>query len=175
MQFRLTSAGRLAALAILAAVFAAFVIYIAHRGGHTQGSDDAPKLQAKLIMISYNTRYSHEVGGRVRFVLTAGTDRSYSDGTHELEQVRLESHGNDGSRNDVVTSDRAKVNNTADLEKVDAEFISNVVVNTSDGLTLKTSYLRYSQNKNTIDTPEVVTFERKNLEGRSIGMLIETD
>jgi LPS export ABC transporter protein LptC len=175
MQFRLLSAGRLTALAILASVVTALVIYISHRGRIVPGGPDSPKLQGRLVAVFNNSRYSHEVAGRVRFILTAGTDRSYEDGTHQLEQVRLESHGADGNRDDVVTADRANVSNTADLEKLDAEFISNVVVNTSDGLTLKSSYLRYNQGKNTIDTPEVVTFERKNMEGRSIGMLIETD
>jgi lipopolysaccharide transport protein LptA/LPS export ABC transporter protein LptC len=175
MQFRLLSAGRLTALAILASVVTALIVYISHRGRVIPTGPDSPKLQGRLVAVFNNSRYSHEVAGRVRFILTAGTDRSYEDGTHQLEQVRLESHGADGNRDDVVTADRANVSNTADLEKLDAEFISNVVVNTSDGLTLKSSYLRYNQGKNTIDTPEVVTFERKNMEGRSIGMLIETD
>src|SRR5262249_41334042 len=176
MQGRLQSAGRITALVILASVIAAFAVYLAHHHGRIiQAGPDSPKLQGRLVAVSNNMRYAHEVSGRVRFILTAGTDKSYEDGTHELEQVRLESHGKDGDRDDLITADRAKVSNTADLEKLDAEFISNVFVNTSDGLTVKTSYLRYIQNKNTVDTPEVVNFERKNLEGRCVGMLIETD
>ena len=49
--------------------------------------------QGRVVAVFNNTRYSHEVEGRVRFVLSAGTDRTYEDGTHELEQVRLESYG----------------------------------------------------------------------------------
>src|SRR6185295_5000644 len=117
--------------------------------------------------------YAHQVDGRVRFLLTSGTDKTYEDGTHELEQVRLESYGNDGSRHDLVTSDRAKVSDPSDLQKLDAEFISNVVVITSEGLTVKSNYLHYDQQKNTVDTTEAVEFENKSLFGRSTGMLIE--
>src|SRR5215471_15745269 len=176
MQGRLQSAGRITALVILASVIAAFAVYLAHHHGRViQAGPDSPKLQGRLVAVSNNMRYAHEVDGRVRFILTAGTDKSYEDGTHELEQVRLESHGKDGDRDDLITADKAKISDTADLEKLDAEFISNVFVNTSDGLTVKTGYLRYIQNKNTVDTPELVNFERKNLEGRCVGMLIETD
>jgi hypothetical protein len=74
---------------------------------------------------------------------------------------------------DVVTCDRAKVSDPADLSKLDAEFISNVVVQTSDGLTLKTSYLHYDQTKNTVDTKEPVEFEGRNYSGKATGMVIE--
>lgn len=156
------------------AIAAALAVYLVIRSQRVAVEPDGrPKLQGKVVAVFTNTRYAHQVDGRVRFLLTSGTDKSYEDGTHELEQVKLESYGSDGARRDVVTSDRAKVSDPSDLQKLDAEFISNVVVITSEGLTVKTSYLHYDQGKNTIDTKEPVEFENKSLFGRSTGMLIE--
>ena len=155
-RVRLLSAGKAAALALFIAIAVALVVYLFFRTRHAQPEQTRPKLQGKVVAVFTNTHYSHEVSGQVRFNITAGTDRTYEDGTHELEQVKLESYGSAGERHDVVTCDRAKVSDPADLSKLDAEFISNVVVQTSDGLTLKTSYLHYDQTKNTVDTKVAV-------------------
>ncbi len=172
-RVRLLSAGRAAALGLFITIAAALVVYLVFRSKHAQPEPTHPKLQGKVVAVFSNTHYSHEINGQVRFNITAGTDRTYQDGTHELEQVKLESYGSAGDRHDVVTCDRAKVSDPADLSKLDAEFISNVVVQTSDGLTLKTSYLHYDQTKNTVDTKEPVEFEGRNYAGRSTGMIIE--
>ena len=172
-RVRLLSAGKAGALGLFIAIAAALVVYLVFRSKHPQPEQNRPKLQGKVVAVFSNTHYSHEVGGQVRFNITAGTDRTYEDGTHELEQVKLESYGSAGERHDVVTCDRAKVSDPADLSKLDAEFISNVVVKTSDGLTLKTSYLHYDQTNNTVDTKEPVEFEGRNYAGKAIGMLIE--
>ena len=172
-RVRLLSAGKAAALALFIAIAVALVVYLFFRTRHAQPEQTRPKLQGKVVAVFTNTHYSHEVSGQVRFNITAGTDRTYEDGTHELEQVKLESYGSAGERHDVVTCDRAKVSDPADLSKLDAEFISNVVVQTSDGLTLKTSYLHYDQTKNTVDTKEPVEFEGRNYSGKATGMVIE--
>jgi LPS export ABC transporter protein LptC/lipopolysaccharide transport protein LptA len=172
-RVRLLSAGKAAALGLFIAIAAALVVYLVFRSKHTQPDQTRSKLQGKVVAVFSNTHYAHEVNGQVRFNITAGTDRTYQDGTHELEQVKLESYGSAGDRHDVVTCDRAKVSDPADLAKLDAEFISNVVVQTSEGLTLKTSYLHYDQTKNTVDTKEPVEFEGRNYAGRATGMLIE--
>ena len=174
-RVRLLSAGKAAALGLFIAIAAALVVYLVFRSKHVQPDPTRPKLQGKVVAVFSNTHYAHEVNGQVRFNITAGTDRTYQDGTHELEQVKLESHGSAGERHDVVTCDRAKVSDPADLAKLDAEFISNVVVQTSEGLTLKTGYLHYDQTKNTVDTKEPVEFEGRNYAGRGTGMIIEAD
>jgi lipopolysaccharide export system protein LptA len=174
-RIRLLSAGKAAALGLFIAIAAALVVYLVFRSKHVQPDQSRPKLQGKVVAVFSNTHYAHEVNGQVRFNITAGTDRTYQDGTHELEQVKLESYGSAGDRHDVVTCDRAKVSDPADLAKLDAEFISNVVVQTSEGLTLKTSYLHYDQTKNIVDTKEPVEFEGRNYTGRGTGMIIEAD
>ncbi len=173
MRIRLLSAGKALALGLFVAIAAALVVYLVFRVKHVQQDQARPKLQGKVVAVFTNTHYAHEVNGQIRFNITAGTDKSYQDGTHELEQVRLEAYGTGGDRHDFVTSDKAKVSDPADLSKLDAEFESNVVVQTSEGLTLKTSYLHYDQAKNTVDTKELVEFEGRNYSGHSTGLLIE--
>ncbi|MFY9558242.1 MAG: LPS export ABC transporter periplasmic protein LptC [Blastocatellia bacterium] len=172
-RVRLLSAGRAAALGLFIAIAAALTVYLVFRTKHIQPDETRPKLQGKVVAVFSNTHYAHEVNGQVRFNITAGTDRTYQDGSHELEQVRVESYGSAGDRHDLVTADRAKVSDPSDLSRLDAEFISNVIVQTSEGLTLKTSYLHYDQVKNTVDTKEAVEFEGRNYAGRSVGMIIE--
>ena len=172
-RVRLLSAGKAATLGLFIAIAAALVVYLVFRSKHPQPEQPLPKLQGKVVAVFSNTRYSHEVNGQVRFNITAGTDRTYQDGTHELEQVKLESYGSAGERHDVVTCDRAKVSDPADLSKLDAEFISNVVVQTSEGLKVTTSYLHYDQGNNSVDTKEPVEFEGRNYAGRCVGILIE--
>jgi lipopolysaccharide export system protein LptA len=172
-RVRLLSAGRAVALGLFIAIAAALAVYLIFRSKHPVPDQSRPKLQGKVVAVFNNTRYSHEVNGQVRFNITAGTDRTYEDGTHELEQVKLESYGSAGERHDVVTCDRARVSDPADLSKLDAEFISNVVVETSDGLKVKTSYLHYDQAKNTVDTKEPLEFEGRGFLGRATGLIIE--
>jgi LPS export ABC transporter protein LptC/lipopolysaccharide transport protein LptA len=172
-RVKLLSASRLMALALFVAIAAALTVYLVQRHKRSEPNKDQPKLQGPIVAIFNNTRYAHEVEGKVRFVLTAGTDKTHQDGTHELEQVQLESFGADANRHDVITSDRAAVSNTSDLTKLDAEFASNVVVVTSDGMTVKTEYMRYRSEKNTVETDKPVTFEGRNFAGQCTGALIE--
>jgi LPS export ABC transporter protein LptC/lipopolysaccharide transport protein LptA len=172
-RVKLLSASRLAALALFFAVAAALAVYLTTRHKRAGAEQGRPKLQGAVVAVFNNTRYAHEVGGKVRFTMTAGTDKTYADGTHELQQVKLESFGTDGTRHDTVTSDSAKITDPSNLNKLDAEFISNVVVETTDGLVVKTSYLHYDHVKNTVDTDKLVEFEGRNFAGRTTGMLIE--
>jgi lipopolysaccharide export system protein LptA len=172
-RVKLLTAGRLLTLGLFIAIAAALAGYLFLRTKPKEPPSERPKLQGRVVAVFSNTRYSHEVEGRVRFALTAGTDKTYEDGTHELEQVRLESYGTVGDRRDVVTADRAKVSDPSDLTKLDAEFLSNVLVELTDGLKLKTSYLHYDYTKNIVDTNELVEFEGDGLEGRSTGLNIE--
>jgi LPS export ABC transporter protein LptC/lipopolysaccharide transport protein LptA len=172
IRVKLLSAGRLAALGLFIAVAAALAVYLGMRHRRAEG-DQRPKLHGRVVAVFNNTHYAHEINGKVRFTMTAGTDKTYEDGTHELEQVKLESFGTDGTRHDVITSDGAKITDPSDLNKLDAEFISNVVVRTTDGLVVKTGYLHYDHVKNTVDTDGLVEFEGRNFAGRATGLLVE--
>ena len=170
---RLLYLGKVLTVLLFAFIVGASGLYILHHFRRSKAGPDIPKLDHKKIAIFTDTRYAHESNGHLRFVLSAGTDTSYQDGTHELEKVKLESHGVDGKRNDVVTADKGLVTNTSDMEKLTAEFSSNVQLQTSDGFVLKTDYLKFDQATNTVSTPSLVTFQRKNVDGKSTGMMIE--
>jgi lipopolysaccharide export system protein LptA len=174
IRVRLVTAGRLAALAVFFSIAGILAVYLILRSKPSENAPPGEKLSGRVLASFRNTRYAHEIEGRVRFVLTADTDKTYEDGTHELEQVRLESRGAGGDRNDVISADRAKVSDPADLNRLDAEFISNVILQTSDGLTVKTSYLHYDHSKGVVSTEELVTFERTDLSGHSTGLRIDT-
>ncbi len=173
IRVRLVTAGKLAALARFFSVFGVLGGYLVLRNKPREPERPAQKLVGRVVAVFSNTHYAHEVEGRVRFLLTAGIDKTYEDGTHELEQVRLESRGATGDRHDIVSADRAKVSDPSDLNRLDAEFIDNVVLETSDGLAVKTSYLHYDYSRGIVDTEKLVTFERGDLSGRTTGALIE--
>src|SRR4029453_7641879 len=105
---RIVSAGKAAALGVFITIAAALVVYLVFRNKHAQQESARPKLQGKVVAVFSTTHYSHEVNGQVRFNITAGTDRTYEDGTHELEQVKLESYGSAGERQDGATPGPAK-------------------------------------------------------------------
>src|SRR5689334_12091793 len=128
IRVRFLSAGKAAAMLLFLSIMAVLVGYLIFRNKRLGQRADKPELRGKVVAVLNDTRYVHEVGGKVRFTLTSGTDRTFQDGTHELEQVRLESHGVDGTRNDSVVADKAHVSDPADLNKLDAEFMSNVIV-----------------------------------------------
>src|SRR5262245_49230560 len=112
LRIRFSSIGKLLALAVFVAIISTLIVYLRIRGKGTTKSEGRPVIEGKLVAVFNNTRYAHEVDGRVRFVLSAGTDRAYEDGTHQLENVSFESHGADGTRSDRVTADYAKVSDT---------------------------------------------------------------
>lgn len=175
LRVKFISASRLAALALFISIAVALAGYFFFRNKQAGNQQSELKLQGRVVAEFTNTRYAHEVEGRIRFLLTAGVDRTYEDGTHELEKVRLESRGTDGNRNDVLTADRAQVSDPANLEKLDAEFISNVVITIADELTIKTAYLHYDHSRSVAETKELVEFDSDTLKGRSTGVTLETE
>src|SRR5499433_1073622 len=109
---KLLSAGKVLALALLISIVSALVVYLA-RTRRLLPPQNKPQLQKGKIGVAYNTHYAYEAGGRVRFKLEAGVDTSFEDGTHELEQVKLESNGVKGDRSDLVTADKARISDTS--------------------------------------------------------------
>src|ERR1700754_41477 len=102
LRVKLLSASRLAALALFVAIASALAVYLVMRHKRDEPKPISNILQGKVVAVFSNTRYAHEVEGKIRFVLTAGTDKTYQNGAHELEQVKLESYGPDATRHDVV-------------------------------------------------------------------------
>jgi LPS export ABC transporter protein LptC/lipopolysaccharide transport protein LptA len=173
MKLKLVSAGKIIAILVFVSVAVALGVYLVKKPRPIDDRPTEQKLGGTIVAIFNNTRYAHETDGRVKFVLTAKVDKAYSNGAHELEEVRLESFGAEGKRSDTVTADKAQVSDTANLTTLDAEFFSNVVVQTTEGSTLKTNYLHYNHEKNIVDTKEPIEFDSATLSGTATGLLIE--
>lgn len=174
MNTKLVSVGKILALVVFVAVAIALGVYLVKKRNPMDLGETTPKLQGRMVAVFNNTRYAHEQDGKVKFVLTAGVDRAYENGAHELEQVKLESFGAEGDRTDSISADRAEVSDTSNLTALDAEFITNVVVKTTEGSTLKTNYLHYNHGTGIVDTKEPVAFESDTLSGTCTGLKIET-
>ncbi len=173
MNVRLVSIGKVLTLVVFLTVAVALGVYFVKKRKPIDNARSEPILQGPIVAVFNNTRYAHEVGGLVKFVLTAEVDKAYANGAHELEKVKLESFGNDGTRKDSLTADKAAVSDTSDLNTLNAEFTSNVIVQTTEGGTIKTSYLHYNHEKGIIDTPELVEFDSNELSGTTTGVMIE--
>jgi len=173
VKVKAVSVGKILAVVVFLAVAIALGISLLKKRKPIDTNPVPTKLSGQVVAVFNNTRYAHEADGRVQFVLTAGVDKAYANGAHELEQVKLESFGKEGTRHDIVTADRAEVSDTADLHSLDVDFKSNVVVQTTEGSTVKSNYLHYNREKNVIDTPEAVEFDSAKLAGTCTGLLIE--
>jgi lipopolysaccharide export system protein LptA len=173
MNVRFVTVGKILALVLFLVVATALGVYFVKKRKPIDNSRSEPILQGPIVAVFNNTRYAHEVSGQVKFVLTAEVDKAYANGAHELEKVKLESFGNDGTRKDSLTADKAAVSDTSDLNTLNAEFTSNVVVQTTEGATIKTSFLHYNHEKAIIDTPELVEFDSPELSGTTTGVKIE--
>jgi LPS export ABC transporter protein LptC/lipopolysaccharide transport protein LptA len=173
MKIRFVSVGKIIAILVFLSVAVSLGVYLVKKRAPRNDHPTEQKLGGTIVAIFNNTRYAHETDGRVKFVLTAKVDKAYSNGAHELEEVKLESYGAEGKRNDTVTADKAQVSDTSNLTTLDAEFFSNVVVQTTEGSTLKTNYLHYNHEKNIVDTKEPIEFDSATLSGTATGLLIE--
>ena len=174
MSTKFVSFGKVLALVVFVSVAVALGVYLVKKRKPMEMGEIKPKLDGKMVAVFNNTRYAHEQDGKIKFVLTAAVDKAYENGAHELEQVKLESFGAEGDRADSISADRAEVSDTSNLTALDAEFFANVVVKTTEGSTLKTSYLHYDHATGVVDTKEAVEFESDTLSGTCTGLIIES-
>src|ERR1700750_2194830 len=109
MRIKFVSVGKIIAVLVFLSVAIALGVYLVKKRPPRNDNTADQKLGGTIVAIFNNTRYAHEVDGRVKFVLTAKVDKAYSNGAHELEEVKLESYGSEGKRNDTVVADKAQV------------------------------------------------------------------
>lgn len=130
-----------------------------------------PKLKdAKLVSTFENFKYDYQEG-QTHYRLTAAKDTVFSDSRHELEQVKLELFDKDGEISGQVTSELCKY----DQAKATIRFEKNVIVNTRDGLEVKTESLDYNQTTGNAETLDKVEFTRDKISGNCIGVFLESE
>nr|MBA2340524.1 LPS export ABC transporter periplasmic protein LptC [Pyrinomonadaceae bacterium] len=116
--------------------------------------------------------YEHKVSeaGRLRLLLRAGREITYTDGRHELEEVHLEVYPETGEGRDQITSRRAAY----DQETQQVAFAGSVEIETRDRLKAKTEEITYNQRTETAESIVPVQFERDNVHGRADAATVES-
>jgi LPS export ABC transporter protein LptC len=132
---------------------------------------EAPALSKEItgIIDGYERRITKN--DRLYLWLRAARDISYADGHHELETVNLQAFPEKGDKPDQITGDRAIYDENAGLGKFDG----NVQIETHNDLKAKTDSLIYHQDSKIAETSSLITFERENVSGRSVGALVDNE
>lgn len=129
-----------------------------------------PNLASHIVGDFNNFRYEHFENGRKRYVLTAAKDSVFDNSRHELEKVKLELYNDLQEVSGHVTSEHCSYDQAQAL----VHFEKNVVVNTADGLEVKSNTLSYNQTTGDAHSDEDVEFTRDRISGQSKGALLES-
>lgn len=106
---------------------------------------------------------------RLYLWLRAARDVTYADGHHELEQVNLQVFPPTGDKPDQIVADRSMYDQKNGL----LQFSGNVQIETHDALKVKTDTLLFHEETKVAETASLITFERENVSGKSIGALLD--
>lgn len=130
-----------------------------------------PNLNSAQLTAEFNNFQYDYHEGRTRYRLTAAKDKVFSDSRHELEQVKLELFDAEGETSGQVTSELCNYDQT----KAVLRFEKNVVIDTRDGLQVKTESLDYNQTTGNAETIDKVEFTRDKISGNCVGVLLESE
>jgi len=121
------------------------------------------ELSKELVGRIENLEHTETRDGRLYLVLKASLDLKFSDGHHELENVYLEVYPKEGEGPDKIRAGRTITNE----DNTYFAFSGDVVIETRDGLIVKSQSVEYEvrEEKGKVTTP--VTFERENISGRA--------
>jgi LPS export ABC transporter protein LptC len=135
---------------------------------------EAPELskQVTSVIEGYERRVMD--GERLRLLVRAARDITFSDNHHELEEVHLEVYPEKGEKPDQITAHRAiYLPDERDSSKARVWFTGDVNIETRDALTAKTEKIAYDQATEIAETDAPITFVRENVSGSSTGAVLE--
>jgi LPS export ABC transporter protein LptC len=135
---------------------------------------EAPELskQVTSIIEGYERRVMD--GERLRFLVTATRDITFSDNHHELEEVHMEVYPATGDKPDQISAHRAiYLPDEKDSKKARVWFTGDVNIQTRDALTAKTEKIEYDQGNEIAETAAPISFERENVSGHSTGAMLD--
>ena len=133
-----------------------------------------PELSSQVISRMEGFERKVTDGNRLRLLVRASVDVTYSDNHHELENVEVESYGEEGEPPDKIKAMRA-VYMPGQEQASDGEvtFTGNVNVETKDKLFVRTESLNYEQKSGIIKTDVALSFTRENISGRATGAIVD--
>jgi len=140
---------------------------------------EAPELskQVTSVIEGYERRVMD--GERLRLLVTATRDITYSDNHHELEEVHMEVYPAKGDpatgdKPDQISAHRAiYLPDEKDSKKARVWFTGDVNIETRDALTAKTEKIEYDQAGEIAETAAPISFERENVSGHSTGATLD--
>ena len=121
------------------------------------------ELSKEVVGVVENYERRITEGDRLKLLLRAARDTTFSDGHHELTDVYLEVYPDKGDRPDKISA-RTSVYFP---EETEVSFAGNVLIDTRDRLTAKTEAISYNQTTEVATTTVPIEFERDNVRGRS--------
>ncbi|HYJ45468.1 MAG TPA: LPS export ABC transporter periplasmic protein LptC, partial [Pyrinomonadaceae bacterium] len=135
---------------------------------------EAPELSSQVtgILEGYERRVTD--GDRLRLLVRADRDITFSDNHHELEEVHLEVYPPTGDKPDQISAHRAiYLPNENNSNQARIWFAGDVQIETRDGLHARTEKIEYDQAKEIGETALPITFERENVSGRATGAMLD--
>lgn len=133
-----------------------------------------PELSTQVVgrVEGYERRITE--GDRLRLLVKAAVDVTFSDNHHEMENVLLEVYPETGDKPDRITSERAiYIPDQTDPNQASVTFTGNVNIETRDALNVKTDTIVYDQKSETAETSSLVTFTRENVHGHATGAHVD--
>ncbi len=129
---------------------------------------EAPELSKEItgIIEGYEQRVTKD--DRLYLWLRASRDITYSDGHHELENVKLAVYPPSGDKPDEISANRAIYDPRTSI----ISFNGNVQIETKDALKVNTESIAFDQNTEVAQTDAAVTFQRENISGQSTGAVV---
>jgi LPS export ABC transporter protein LptC len=173
---RLPVVARVMALSVLVAglIYVGISYYRNRNNEPFRMRGEAPELskQVTSVIEGYERRVMD--GERLRLMVRAARDITYSDNHHELEEVHLEVYPETGDKPDQITAQRAiYLPNEKDSSLARVWFTGDVNIETRDALKAKTEKVAFDQGTQIAETSELISFERENVSGHSTGAVLD--
>ncbi|MBC7798618.1 MAG: LPS export ABC transporter periplasmic protein LptC [Pyrinomonadaceae bacterium] len=129
-----------------------------------------PELTSEITAVVNGYERRVTVGDKLKLLVRADKDTTFADNRHELENVYLENHPNEGDEADIVTAKKAIFTpDAASPDNFVLNFIGDVNFKTRDSLAVQTQQIIYDKTKETAETAELINFTRANLSGNAVG------
>jgi LPS export ABC transporter protein LptC len=135
---------------------------------------ETPELskQVTSVIEGYERRVME--GDRLRLLVTATRDITFSDNHHELEEVHLEVYPATGDKPDQISAHRAiYLPDEKESKNARVWFTGDVNIVTRDALSAKTEKIEYDQSTEIAETTAPISFERENISGHATGAILD--